>query len=127
MNGLKKTNECKKDKANFDILLKIHLRSQLQTISPQTTQMTFSTPVNSRVKLDNWYLGELLSAGTFSFSFKGINKKNGKTVMLKLFNKSVFTDEKCVKRNIDCLSHINNKHIVKLIACNLQSQYPIVQ
>lgn len=81
-----------------------------------------------RRRVDNWYLGEMLGKGGYSWVKTGYNIKTGKPVALKFMNKAEgnWAKEQAeqVSTEIEALKKISHTNVMKLYAYNLTAKYP---
>ena len=79
---------------------------------------------------DQWYIGDLLTSGNFSWTHRGYEKKSGKSVCLQFIAKSndPWLDEQ-TKQNIvnkvNSFKKIEHENIIKLKTYVLSVQYPL--
>lgn len=79
-------------------------------------------------KVGRWFLGETLGKGGYSWVKKGYDRKDGRVVALKFTSKAkgdwTPSQSKQIQNEIEALRQIKHKHVLQLLAYNLNAKYP---
>ena len=83
---------------------------------------------SKRRKVGRWFLGDTLGKGGYSWVKKGYDRKNGRVVALKFISKPkdgwTASQSKQIQNHIEAMRQINHKHVLKVLAYNLNAKYP---
>jgi len=84
--------------------------------------------VSKNRKVGRWFLGETLGKGGYSWVKKGYDRKDGRVVALKFTSKAKgdwsASQSKQIQNEIEALRQIKDKHVLQLLAYNLNAKYP---
>ena len=84
--------------------------------------------VSKNRKVGRWFLGETLGKGGYSWVKKGYDRKDGRVVALKFTSKAkgdwTASQSKQIQNEIEALRQIKDKHVLQLLAYNLNAKYP---
>mmetsp|Transcript_53188 Transcript_53188/g.88170 ORF Transcript_53188/g.88170 Transcript_53188/m.88170 type:complete len:642 (+) Transcript_53188:151-2076(+) len=84
--------------------------------------------VQKHRKVGRWFLGETLGKGGYSWVKKGYDRKDGRVVALKFTSKAKgdwsASQSKQIQNEIEALRQIKDKHVLQLLAYNLNAKYP---
>jgi len=84
--------------------------------------------VSKNRRVGRWFLGETLGKGGYSWVKKGYDRKDGRVVALKFTSKAKgdwsASQSKQIQNEIEALRQIKDKHVLQLLAYNLNAKYP---
>merc|ERR1712087_1025871 len=85
--------------------------------------------VSKNRKVGRWFLGETLGKGGYSWVKKGYDRKDGRVVALKFTSKAKgdwsASQSKQIQNEIEALRQIKDKHVLQLLAYNLNDRLSV--
>eukprot|EP00484_Ammonia_sp_Unknown_P024796 CAMPEP_0197034770 /NCGR_PEP_ID=MMETSP1384-20130603/12755_1 /TAXON_ID=29189 /ORGANISM="Ammonia sp." /LENGTH=674 /DNA_ID=CAMNT_0042464725 /DNA_START=60 /DNA_END=2084 /DNA_ORIENTATION=- len=105
-----------------------HHHQQAQAHHIQHKSKKGGRMVSKNRKVGRWFLGETLGKGGYSWVKKGYDRKDGRVVALKFTSKAkgdwTASQSKQIQNEIEALRQIKDKHVLQLLAYNLNAKYP---